>query len=738
MRTVFIVSSIIFVLLFCNTSHASEDHIAILRPGAFQNDVFPLPHSEKIQESKSKIQKEVSFSNGTLDTLTWKNDAGINPVIFGFLNPGDSMLVWLKPEMACSLIAIRFKPINFEGTVILDIWDASHYDPLIYSYDSTDARGWFGTYEPISDPSGWIPGNIIGHSPLGWSASDPEHHHWGPCSSNVTEEDADTWVEIPARSGLQGVVDLGSKPFFIGAAFYISQGYGFYAQYDWTTPYNLFKFYSACCGPDNEHSGWFLRSYFIWFEAIVKYYKNTPPTFSNLKIQNDTYAPGPFPISVTIQDKDSENETRAGVAFAQLVYKIHAVTRRVFMEESPEVGLFTGRLPELSPGDTVTYWIEATDFAGASSQSNRITFARLEPRYPEADILVIWDYADDPDLDTFFVDLFSNLDVRYDHELWNIPKHRGIDVSVIDWGWNTIYISGMGCRHTLPGREYAENPFIDWLEAGTADRPHNLLYVDQDYYCSHRKEYDCDWDEEHTEGETMYNYFGVAHAISDNHGTDDAGYDSVAIGRGDFAGIRVNFLPDAWDPTHPEYNLWPDWLVELTEDAEQIFEFKDSGFGAGVRLDRGYYKTAYLPWQDFFAVDSLENGDLIPRPGLIATIEKILEWFGTKTVVQHTESELSLPNQCHLFQNYPNPFNITTDIRYQLVESRCPSPISLKIYNILGQEVRTLFIAHQEPGMYTARWDGKDDLGRDVASGVYFYQFRVHDSIDSKHMVLLK
>ena len=51
-----------------------------------------------------------------------------------------------------------------------------------------------------------------------------------------------------------------------------------------------------------------------------------------------------------------------------------------------------------------------------------------------------------------------------------------------------------------------------------------------------------------------------------------------------------------------------------------------------MTLDRGYYKTCFLPWSDFFAFDSLENGDLVPREGLTQTVEAVLEWFGAEAV----------------------------------------------------------------------------------------------------------
>ena len=230
----------------------------ILKPVSIENDpdvkyVKPVGH-----QKRSSVQigndLEILGTAGIYDTLTWRNEGASTMVNYGFLNHGDSMLVWLNPQAACSLIAIRFQPNNYQGNLLLDIWDASHYDPLIYSTDSTDANGWWGTFEPINDPSGWIPGDIVGHSPLGWGALDPDHHHWGPFPFTVTSDHVNVWIEIPAAYGLQGEVDLGGEPFYIGANFYMSGGWGFNSQYDWTTPYNFFKFYAAGQGP-GPHDG---------------------------------------------------------------------------------------------------------------------------------------------------------------------------------------------------------------------------------------------------------------------------------------------------------------------------------------------------------------------------------------------------------------------------------------------------------------------------------------------------
>ncbi|NIT61289.1 MAG: T9SS type A sorting domain-containing protein [Aliifodinibius sp.] len=88
-----------------------------------------------------------------------------------------------------------------------------------------------------------------------------------------------------------------------------------------------------------------------------------------------------------------------------------------------------------------------------------------------------------------------------------------------------------------------------------------------------------------------------------------------------------------------------------------------------------------------------------------------------------------------LFQNYPNPFNSSTTIKYFLTKS---SKITLTIYNTLGQEVRTLVQQFQGAGMNTTIWDGKDNDGNTVTSGLYIYRLRAQNKTIQRKMLFLE
>ncbi len=105
------------------------------------------------------------------------------------------------------------------------------------------------------------------------------------------------------------------------------------------------------------------------------------------------------------------------------------------------------------------------------------------------------------------------------------------------------------------------------------------------------------------------------------------------------------------------------------------------------------------------------------------------------TDVEEDELIEILPKTIELAQNYPNPFNPVTTIAYSLPER---SAVSISVFNILGQEVRQLINKTQSAGNYKIEWDGRDDTGSSVSSGVYLYRIIAGEFRVSKKMLLLK
>jgi hypothetical protein len=94
-----------------------------------------------------------------------------------------------------------------------------------------------------------------------------------------------------------------------------------------------------------------------------------------------------------------------------------------------------------------------------------------------------------------------------------------------------------------------------------------------------------------------------------------------------------------------------------------------------------------------------------------------------------------LPAEYALKQNYPNPFNPETNIEYQLPQAGL---VTIEIFNILGQNVRTLLSENRDAGVHTAHWNGVNNDGQMVPSGIYFYRITSGNYSETKKMVMIK
>jgi len=99
------------------------------------------------------------------------------------------------------------------------------------------------------------------------------------------------------------------------------------------------------------------------------------------------------------------------------------------------------------------------------------------------------------------------------------------------------------------------------------------------------------------------------------------------------------------------------------------------------------------------------------------------------------EANRVVPTKFELSQNYPNPFNPTTEIRYEVPFRDI---VSLNIYNLRGELIRSLMTGIHNPGYYSITWDAKNNQGVDIASGVYIYRLDTRNRSISKKMMLMR
>jgi len=370
-------------------------------------------------------------------------------------------------------------------------------------------------------------------------------------------------------------------------------------------------------------------------------------------------------------------------------------------------------------GDEVKYQSKITSNFGDQAMSITNSFEILEPKNPNADILLV---GDDMRLFDFYDDVLSHL--GYIYEFWSVNDHNGIDASVTTYGWKTIIIAGSAVE-SVPTRDYTDDPYAEFLNGGG-----NLCLASQDYIWAHGES---DGEVIFKPGDFAYDFFKVIECVNDPEEKD-----SLLLGSGDdpiSKGFEEN--PLVLNPHLTGIDNYIDWTI-ATEKGVDIFFAYTQGHGAGVLYDTGTYKTIFLPWMLSWLVTEKDNS-IVPQGDAYILMKNILEWFGTnptEVTIEKEEAAIAF----RLYANYPNPFstsigNSSTSIAYDLPKA---SHVELAIYNVLGDKIKTVFNGSRNAGRYIAIWDGKNDMGIAVASGVYFYVIRAGDLVSNRKLLLVR
>ena len=157
---------------------------------------------------------------------------------------------------------------------------------------------------------------------------------------------------------------------------------------------------------------------------------------------------------------------------------------------------------------------------------------------------------------------------------------------------------------------------------------------------------------------------------------------------------------------------------------------------AGVRYVGTTHAAVYFSFNLYYIQEPARRA---------AVLDRALDWMNAAMTVASDTGGLSgaptgstlMPDRLSLAQNYPNPFNPMTQLRIG-IPAKHTSPVSLKIYNVRGQLVKTMFSGVKPAGYHTFRWDGTDEHGGPVATGVYFANFVADHTRLTRKMVLLK
>jgi hypothetical protein len=171
-------------------------------------------------------------------------------------------------------------------------------------------------------------------------------------------------------------------------------------------------------------------------------------------------------------------------------------------------------------------------------------------------------------------------------------------------------------------------------------------------------------------------------------------------------------------------NSQPD-VIEVKPPAQALFKYLPGFAEAALRYENNVNGSRLI----YFAF-GLER---ISGPGSDAAakvLSNALAWLNGITSVDHDLPGLNTPKVYSLHQNFPNPFNPKTTIQYSISNGGL---VSIKVYNVLGEEIASLVNRNQAPGFYEVIFDGNS-----LPSGIYYYQLMINDFIGTKKLVLLK
>ena len=188
-------------------------------------------------------------------------------------------------------------------------------------------------------------------------------------------------------------------------------------------------------------------------------------------------------------------------------------------------------------------------------------------------------------------------------------------------------------------------------------------------------------------------------------------------------------------------------FTQTAHTTEQYVYYNDVALGPDGTVftaqgGRGMAAFTY-DGSEFTQTANLGNGFNIkglhvgPDGNIFATCDSqgLLVFAYSKYTTGVSSSGSALPHKFTLLQNYPNPFNPTTRIAYSLLDN---ADVTLRVYNLNGQLVNTLVDKNQIAGSYDVEWNGTDNRGMKVSSGVYLYELKSNGNMMHKKMIMLK
>ncbi len=212
----------------------------------------------------------------------------------------------------------------------------------------------------------------------------------------------------------------------------------------------------------------------------------------------------------------------------------------------------------------------------------------------------------------------------------------------------------------------------------------------------------------------------------------EGGVRQIVSGDADNNGNSNLYLAGHYDESLYDWEFIGQDPIDVSSYTEKVVFMDDTTDDGGFGLDQGKVRVAKVFVGD---LDNDQVGDLVFSSASFAADKPHIFFLEHSGVLDVEGEKKIIPREINISQNYPNPFNPITKFTYTV--SR-PGRVSLKIYDVMGKLVKTIFQEYKEEGTFEVQWNGNDDSHQSVSSGIYFYKFSLDGKSSIKKMILSK
>lgn len=589
MKRIYLLSLPILFTIIVFSVQAYSQVMTTLQPGrenrnsrhkivAADKDVIPV---EGLFDDEKERRFTLKQPEDECDRTITNRTIDDHEVNWAYSNPGDSAAIYFKAPVDLVVNAVRIRSTNWTGDILIDFWETPYDGDVI----DTDV---LGDDRYIGDGTSSL---VSFSTPLG-------RHIAGPVPVTINEADSMVWkqIDIPQQPEFSKDED-----FMLGFHFQISSGWGFSGENSDGRTADLFKWYPPPhTGPDDVHSGWFIREYHHQIELLVTYLGDSPPEIVEL-----IHFWSPFsgdPMCATITDLNCSGGL-SGVNEAWFHYMPYGTTTFDSIALADLDSQWCAVMPCRAIMWGFSWFYSAEDIMG--NKSRTIT-KRYDIWCCKPTLFTIYNSSDSLDSihDIYLDGLVDVCGTPLDFALWYDPSMDSICEP-----WEQIFKKVILLEGSYPSSEFSKENLTTFLEKGTPENPNCLFFSSQSYGCFN---YDCN-NTTFQPGDFEYDYLGLAGIgppiIIEKYGSELTPVASDPISGKIYRYMQKN--PDVKLEYNPEYELgFGGSLHNLVVNSSGVPCFYDAQTGnpCGVWVDGGHFKTCFLafdPMGCYFLPDSI-------------------------------------------------------------------------------------------------------------------------------------